>query len=122
VTLLTGSVLLLSAAGIYALVSFTVTRRRREIGIRSALGATQRQVLSAILWPVARRIGFGVIIGLAGAAMVDRVSGGEMLGGRASVLLPAFAIAMSIVALLAAFGPTRRGLRTQPIEALRADA
>jgi ABC-type lipoprotein release transport system permease subunit len=54
--------------------------------------------------------------------MVDRVSGGEMLGGRASVLLPAFAIAMSIVALLAAFGPTRRGLRTQPIEALRADA
>jgi predicted permease len=122
ITLVLVSVFLLSAAGIYALVSFTVTRRRREIGIRSALGATQRQVLSAILWPVARRIGFGVIIGLAGAAMVDRVSGGEMLGGRASVLLPAFAIAMSIVALLAAFGPTRRGLRTQPIEALRADA
>jgi putative ABC transport system permease protein len=120
--LVLASVFLLSAAGIYALVSFTVTRRRKEIGIRSALGATQRQVLGAVLRPVARQIAVGVVIGLFGAAVIDRVSGGEMLGGRAEYLLPAFAIAMSIVAMLAALGPTRRGLKTQPTEALRAEA
>jgi hypothetical protein len=120
--LVLASVFLLSAAGIYALVSFTVTRRRKEIGIRSALGATQRQVLGAVLRPVARQIAVGVVIGLFGAAVIDRVSGGELLGGRAEYLLPAFAIAMSIVAMLAALGPTRRGLKTQPTEALRAEA
>jgi putative ABC transport system permease protein len=120
--LVLASVFLLSAAGIYALVSFTVTRRRKEIGIRSALGATQRQVLGAILRPIARQIVVGVVIGLAGAAVIDKLSGGEMLGGRGAYLLPAFAIAMSIVAILAALGPTRRGLRTQPTEALRAEA
>lgn len=116
------SVFLLSAAGIYALVSFTVTRRRKEIGIRSALGATQLQVLTAVLRPVARQIGLGVMIGVAGAAVVDRLLGGEMLGGHGRILLPAFTVAMSIVALLAAFGPARRGLQTQPTEALRAEA
>jgi predicted permease len=115
------AVFLLSAAGIYTLVSFTVTRRRKEIGIRSALGATQQQVLRAVLWPVARKIALGVVIGLVGAAVIDRAVSGEMLGGREGWLLPAFGIAMSIVALLAAFGPTRRGLRTQPTEALRAE-
>jgi hypothetical protein len=113
------AVFLLSAAGIYTLVSFTVTRRRKEIGIRSALGATQGQVLGAVLWPVARKIALGVAIGLGGAAVIDRLSGGDMLGGRAGWLLPAFGVAMSIVALLAAFGPARRGMRTQPTEALR---
>ena len=116
------SVFLLSAAGIYALVSFTVTRRRKEIGIRSALGGTQRQVLGGVLWPVARQILVGMVIGVGGAAAIDRVSGGEFFGGRAGVLLPAFGIAMSIVAILAAFGPARRGVRIQPTEALRAEA
>lgn len=116
------SVFLLSAAGIYSLVSFTVTRRRKEIGIRSALGATQRQVMTAILWPVARQILIGMVIGIAGAAVIDRASGQELFGGRAGLLLPTFGVLMSIVALLAAFGPARRGILIQPTEALRAEA
>ena len=115
------SVFLLSAAGIYALVSFTVTRRRKEIGIRSALGGTQRQVMGGVLWPVARQILVGMVIGLGGAAAFDRVSGDDIFGGQAGLLLPAFGIAMSIVALLAAFGPARQGVRIQPTEALRAE-
>ncbi|HET9424518.1 MAG TPA: ABC transporter permease [Gemmatimonadaceae bacterium] len=116
------SVFLLSAAGIYALVSFTITRRRKEIGIRSALGATQRQVLVDVLRPVGRQVLIGIAIGIAGAAAVDRASGQELLGGRAGLLLPAFAIAMAIVAVVAAFGPARRGVRIQPTEALRAES
>lgn len=116
------SVFLLSAAGIYALVSFTVTRRRKEIGIRTALGGTQRQVLGGVLWPIARQIVVGMAIGIGGAAAIDRATGGDLFGGRGGVLLPVFAIAMSLVALLAAFGPARRGVRIQPTEALRAEA
>lgn len=116
------SVFLLSAAGIYALVSFTVTRRRKEIGIRTALGGTQQQVLGGVLWPVARQILIGMAIGIGGAAAIDRATSGELFGGRGGTLLPAFAILMSIVALLAAFGPARRGVRIQPTEALRAEA
>jgi hypothetical protein len=112
-------VFLLSAAGVYALVSFTVTRRRREIGIRAALGASQRQVLAGVLGPVARQIALGVMIGIGGAAALDRVSNAGLFTGKSGVLLPVFGILMSVVALLAAFGPARRGLRTQPTEALR---
>jgi putative ABC transport system permease protein len=116
------SVFLLSAAGIYALVSFTITRRRKEIGIRSALGATQRQVLTDVMRPVAHQILIGMALGLGGAAVVDRVTGQELLGGRAGLLLPAFGIIMAVVAIAAAFGPARRGIRIQPTEALRAEA
>ena len=115
------SVFLLSAAGIYTLVAFTITRRRKEIGIRSALGATQRQVVSGVLGPVARQVAIGMVVGIAGGAAVDRAMGGELFGGRAGVLLPMFGVAMSIVALLAAFGPARRGIRVAPTEALRGE-
>jgi predicted permease len=116
------SVFLLSAAGVYALVSFTITRRRKEIGIRTALGATQRQVLTGVLGPVMRQIGIGLVIGIGGAAIIDRMSGGELFAGQAGLLLPLFGAMMTAVAAGAAFGPARRGLRTQPTEALRAEA
>ncbi|MDF1506082.1 ABC transporter permease, partial [Roseisolibacter sp. H3M3-2] len=62
------SVFLLSAAGVYALTSLTVTRRRREIGIRAALGAAPRQVLPAVLALVAAQVGAGLAVGVVGAA------------------------------------------------------
>ncbi len=115
------SVFLLSAGGIYALTSFTVTRRRREIGIRAALGALPRQVLRSIFGRLARQIAIGVAVGLVSAVALEQATGGEMMHGRAAVLLPGFAIVMAVVAVLAAVGPARRGLRIQPSEALRAD-
>ena len=115
------SVFLLSAAGVYALTSFTVTRRRREIGIRTALGAHPMQVLRGIFARVARQVAIGLAVGIVAAAVVDRLAGGEMMRGMAGVLLPTFGVALALVALLAALGPARRALRVQPSEALRSD-
>ena len=115
------SVFLLSAAGVYALASFTVTQRRREIGIRSALGAPPREVLRSVFGRVARQIAIGLALGLGGAALLETATGGELLGGHAGVLLPVFGALMGVVALLGALGPARRGLRIQPTEALRGE-
>ena len=121
ISLVLVSVFLLSAGGVYALASFTVTRRRREIGIRTALGAHPRQVLRTVFGRVAGQIALGLGVGIVAAAAIDRISGGELLGGRGGVLLPIFGVLMTLVALLAALGPARRGLRIEPIEALRSE-
>jgi putative ABC transport system permease protein len=117
----TASVLLLSAAGIYALMSFTVARRRREIGIRAALGADARRVLIGIFGRAAAQIGAGIAAGLALAAALAQFGGdgGPLMGGRMQVLLPIVAGLMFLVGILAALGPARRGLAVQPSEALR---
>jgi hypothetical protein len=115
------SVFLLSAAGVYALTSFTVTRRRREIGIRTALGADRGQVLRGVFAGVARQVGLGIALGIAAAVVMERTSSGEVMRGR-SLLVPLFAALMVIVALVGAFGPARRGLKVAPTEALRSDA
>jgi cell division protein FtsX len=117
----TASVVLLSAAGIYAMMSFTVAKRRREIGIRAALGADARRVLIGIFGRAAAQIGAGVAAGLAIAAVLARLGddGGSLMGGKEHVLLPTVAGLMFIVGILAALGPARRGLAVQPTEALR---
>lgn len=114
----TVSVLLLSAAGVYAMMSFTVARRRREIGIRAALGASPRRVLGGIFARASAQLGAGVLAGLVLAAALDRLAG-DVLGDRVRLLLPAVAALMVGVGLLAALGPARRGLAVQPTEALR---
>ena len=121
VVLISGSVLLLSSAGIHALVSFTVNQRRREIGIRTALGASSRLILGSVLRRVARQLALGVGVGLLTAVLLDRLAGGELMNGIGLLLVPATAAFMLVVGLVAAAGPARRGLRVQPTEALRAD-
>lgn len=118
--ILTLSVLLLSSAGIYAMMSFTVARRRREIGIRAALGAGARQVLTGIFARAGAQLGAGVLAGLLVALGLDRLAGG-MISGQLPVLLPVVALITMVVGLLAALGPARRGLSVQPTEALRGD-
>jgi len=113
-----GSVLLLSAAGIYAMMSFTVGKRRREIGIRAALGADARRVLAGIFGRAAAQLGAGIAVGAILAVALDSAMGGQMMGGHVVVLLPTV-IMMATVGLLAALGPARRGLSIQPTEALR---
>ena len=115
----TASVLLLSAAGIYSMMSFTVTSRRREIGIRTALGADARRVLAGIFGRASAQLGAGIILGLIVAAALDAVSRGGMMGGRALILLPTVVAVMFTVGVLAAVGPALRGLAIQPTEALR---
>jgi putative ABC transport system permease protein len=114
VALATLSVILLSAAGIYALMSFTIARRRREIGIRAALGAGPRHVLGGVFSRAAGQIAIGIVIGTAVAGLVVH-------GKRGALVLVAVAAFMAIVGLAAALGPARRALRIQPTEALKAD-
>jgi len=109
-------VLALSATGIHALMSFTVSRRTREIGIRIALGANPRRIIAGVFRGAFLQIGAGVLIGSALAAL-----GG--LGSTREVLLLLAADGIMLVAgLLACALPIRRALTIDPTEALRAEA
>jgi predicted permease len=113
------SVLLLSAAGIYAMMSFTVARRRREIGIRAALGADARRILAGIFRRAATQLAGGVALGIAVAATFDWLADGAFAGGNTLALVPSVVAVMVVVGLIAAVAPARRGLAVQPTEALR---
>ena len=119
VIVLTLTVVLFSAAGIHALMSFTVARRRKEIGIRAALGAHPRRILASIFARALRQLSLGIAVGtlIAGALILA----GGFTPQRAAVLLLVVALLMLAVGLLAALGPARQGLRIQPMEALRAE-
>jgi predicted permease len=113
------SVVVLSGAGIYSLMSFTVARRRKEIGIRAALGADPRQILGSIFSRAFGQLAIGAALGIAGAIGIEQLLEGEMFQGHGAVILPLVALFMTVVGLLAALGPARRGLQIQPTEALR---
>jgi predicted permease len=115
------SVLLLSAAGIYAMMSFTVARRRREIGIRSALGADSRRLIGSIFARASAQIAAGILIGAVGAVAVDRATGKGPIHEGNLVMVTLVAVLMATVGLIAAIGPARRGLAVHPTEALRAE-
>jgi predicted permease len=112
--------LVLSLAGIYAVMSFTVARRTREVGIRVALGAGSRRVVASIFARPLAQVGLGVAAGgvLAGALLVGMTSGAVSAAGGALVV--AYSALMLGVCLLACVVPTRRALRVPPTEALRA--
>ena len=116
------SVLLLSAAGLYALMSFTVNRRRREIGIRSALGAQAGQLLNGIFKRVLSQVAAGAGIGILAAIPLNSflsMAIEDMKHANIPGVIPAAAGLMMVVGVLAAAGPARRGLRIEPTEALR---
>jgi hypothetical protein len=115
------SVLLLSLAGLYALMSFTVVRQRREIGIRYALGGRSDRILGGILSRCIAQLALGILAGLALTALLDRVLGGLLLSGDEAFIMPPVVVLMALVGALAAWGPARRALSIQPTEALRAE-
>ena len=118
----TGSVLLLSAAGLYALMAFTVAQRRREIGIRSALGAQPGHLVVAVFRRAFWQIGAGSAAGMLAAYLAGRYVPIEQVGGLPIPgILPGAAVFMLLVGVLAALGPARRGLRIDPTEALRSE-
>jgi putative ABC transport system permease protein len=113
------SVILLSSAGIYSLMSFTVARRRREIGIRAALGANRNRILVGIFSRVLAQLGAGAVLGLIAAVGLAQVLEGDMVRNYRAMLLPLVVLLTMTLGVIAAIGPVRRGLHIQPIEALR---
>ncbi|HEX8212200.1 MAG TPA: ABC transporter permease [Longimicrobium sp.] len=118
---LTGIALLLALAGIYSVLSFTVARRTREIGVRVALGASPRRVVAAIFRRPLTQVGLGVAAGGAVIAVAALASSGGGFTASQVALLLCYAAFMLGVCLLACVVPTRRALRVEPTEALRAE-
>jgi predicted permease len=115
------SILFLATAGVFSLISFNVTRRRREIGIRTALGARPRQVLLGVMAQCIRQLAYGVAAGALVAALVPPLSVDGVPIRRDPRLLVFVAGVLVAMGVAAAWGPARAGLRVQPMDALRQD-
>jgi putative ABC transport system permease protein len=111
----------LAAVGLYSVMAFLVAQRRREIGIRIALGAGQGELLRFVLGHALKLIAAGVLIGLGAALWLTRLLSG-LLFGVAPSDLPTFVVVSTLlvaVALTACAIPARRAMRMDPIVALR---
>ncbi len=123
VTLFASVALLLAATGIYAVVSYTVAQRTKEIGIRMALGAKASDVMRMILKQGLMLTLFGVVAGLVGAFILTRVISSLLFNVAATdlttfILMPLILVA---VALAACIIPARRAMRVDPLIALRTE-
>jgi predicted permease len=115
--------LFLAALGIFGALSYAVSQRSREIGIRVALGAQPAEVLGMVLRHALTLAALGMGIGLAGALALSRAISGMLFGLSPSdpATLGGVAALLAAVALLASYIPARRATRVDPVEALRAE-
>jgi putative ABC transport system permease protein len=115
--------LALAVAGIYSVLSYLVSRRTREIGIRMALGAHRSNVLGMILGDGLKIALIGVGVGLAGSFAAKSALASLLFGVTPGDPLTLLAVAflMILVALLACYLPARRATRVNPMSALRCD-
>jgi ABC-type antimicrobial peptide transport system permease subunit len=121
--LFSGIGLLLAACGIYGVLAYAVAQRRREIGIRLALGAQRRDVLALIISQGMRLALGGVVIGLVAAAMTTRVLRAQLyeVGTADPLTFVSTACVLLAAALLACWLPARAAAKTDPMVALRCE-
>jgi predicted permease len=115
--------LLLASVGLYGVLSYNVARRSGEIGLRLALGAPRRRVLTLILRDTAQLIAIGAGTGVLAALATTRVAASQLFGitARDPLTIAIATLALVAVALLAGFLPARRAAGTDPMVALRGD-
>jgi putative ABC transport system permease protein len=114
-------VVLFAMAGMYTLVVFIVAQRWREIGVRCALGASPRRLVTEIFGRSLVPLLIGAIVGCLMALLIDSSIQVEDVGGLSIPgVVPATAMAMVLLGVLALAGPARRALRINPVDALRA--
>jgi putative ABC transport system permease protein len=115
--------LLLATVGIYGVISFSVTRRMREIGIRIALGAAQRDVMRIVVGQAVWLAALGVLAGIGGALLLTRTMQGMLFGVGAykPAAYAAVSVLLVAIAALAAYVPARRAARISPAVALRCE-
>jgi predicted permease len=111
----------IAIVGVYSVVSFAAAQRTREIGVRVALGASERSILTLILGQGVRLIGIGVVIGLAAAFGLTRAMAGLLVGVSAvdPITFVPVTLALFVVAVGACYIPARRAMRLDPVVALR---
>jgi len=116
-----GIALVLSAAGLYGVISYLVAQRTREIGVRLALGAQTRDVIGLVMRQGARLTAVGIGLGLLGALAFTRVLASLLFGvsTRDPLTFSGVAALLAAVALLATWLPARRAARVEPIVAIR---
>jgi putative ABC transport system permease protein len=120
-TAFAGLALFLSALGIYGVLAYDVSQRTREIGVRSAIGASGGQIATLILRQGLWKGGLGVVLGLIGAALVSRSMTTLLFNVRPTepTVYAAVSFVLIAVALLASYLPARRAARIDPLIALR---
>jgi putative ABC transport system permease protein len=118
--------LILATAGVYAMLSFNVTRRTREIGIRVAVGADARRVLTGIFSRSFAQVAIGIVVGAIPGGVLVATSApegfrdsGPVVAGIALTGVAAFILTITLIACIV---PARRALRIHPTDALRADS
>ncbi len=112
---------LLAVIGLYGVMTYTVTRRSREIGIRMALGAEAPNVVWLVMREVVKLVGAGIAIGLPAAWGLARLVRAQLYGVEPTdpVTIAAAAILLAAVAALAGYIPARRATRLDPVRVLR---
>lgn len=120
-TLMSSLAILLSLSGIYAVVSFAVSRHRREIGVRMALGARRARIVTAILRRPLSQVGLGVVAGAIIVLTLVKAMSPSDLSFVGAALVLGYAAFMMSICLLACVVPIMQALRIAPTEALRTD-
>jgi putative ABC transport system permease protein len=115
--------LVLAASGIYGVLSYAVRRRKREIGIRAALGARVSQILTMVLVGAMKPVLLGLGIGFGGSLLLGRAMQGLLFGVKPAdpLTLLAVSVVLAAVACAASLEPAFRASRVDPLIALRND-
>ena len=113
--------LFVASIGLYGVMSYVVSQRTREFGIRMALGASRRAVLRLVLGKAVKLAGIGIGIGLIGSALVSRLIASLLYGVRPldGITLAGVSMLLAVVALLASYLPARRAAQADPMDSLR---